>query len=76
MKSLNAVEQERKRGKKMLTFDRVHIPSSHTHLSQDILFTSRLTKPQEEIDTEAPHSLRKGLVRKKKVKKEIYIYVY
>lgn len=33
VKSLNAVEQERKRGKKMLTLDRAHIASSHTPLS-------------------------------------------
>lgn len=59
----------------MLAFDRVHIPSSHTHLSQDVLFRSRLTKPQEEIDTEAPHSLSKGLVRKKSQERNIHINI-
>lgn len=44
----------------------------HTHLSQDVLLRSKLTKPQEEIDTEALHSLSKGIVRGKKPK-EIYI---
>ena len=45
----------------------------HTDLSQDVLFRSKLTKPQEEIDTEALHSLSKALVRGKKSRKK-YIY--
>lgn len=59
-KSLNTVEQERKGGKEMPTFGRVHVPA-HIYLSQDILFRRQwLTKPWQIIDADVLHSPSKG----------------
>lgn len=72
VKSLNAVEQERKRGKKMLALDRVRIPSSHRPLSGCTVQKQAYKTTGGDRHWSSPQP-KQSISKGKKVKKEIYI---